>query len=250
MGDRRRTEHRRPLRHRSRQRPRAEVQRRRRLHRRLRIAGQGSGELSLPKGVAVSASGQIYIADTGNNRVEEWAAPKSSSEPPTFLTSFTPEKIEGSFKEPEALAVGPKEELWMADSGHDRMIEFNSKREYVTQFGSEGTEAGQFKGIRGIATNAAGDVYATDYGNGRVQEFSPEGHYLRTLEASRGTGTDQFSAPAGVAVEPSSGDVWVLNSNGVLLQEFSPEGKYLTGFGTAEAYADPAGLAISGGNLM
>ena len=40
----------------------------------------------------------------------------------SFLTSFTPEKIEGSFKEPEALAVGPKEELWMADSGHDRMI--------------------------------------------------------------------------------------------------------------------------------
>ena len=35
--------------------------------------GSGAGQLQSPRGVAVSASGQIFIADTGNSRVEQWA---------------------------------------------------------------------------------------------------------------------------------------------------------------------------------
>ena len=87
---------------------------------------------------------------------------QSSGEPPTFATAFTPSNIEGSFKEPEAVAVDPSGNIFVADSGHDRVLEFNSKREYVRQFGSEGSGEGQFKGIEGIAANAAGDVYVTD----------------------------------------------------------------------------------------
>jgi tripartite motif-containing protein 71 len=37
-------------------------------------SGSGSGQLQAPKGVAMSSSGNVLIADTGNNRVEEWLA--------------------------------------------------------------------------------------------------------------------------------------------------------------------------------
>jgi tripartite motif-containing protein 71 len=38
-------------------------------------AGQGAGELSGPEGIAVGSSGVIFIADTLNQRIEEWVLP-------------------------------------------------------------------------------------------------------------------------------------------------------------------------------
>ena len=36
-------------------------------------AGSGSGQFSDPKGVAVGSTGTVFVADSRNNRVEEWA---------------------------------------------------------------------------------------------------------------------------------------------------------------------------------
>ena len=36
--------------------------------------GSGEGQLSDPKGIALSSSGTIYVADTGNRRLQEWLA--------------------------------------------------------------------------------------------------------------------------------------------------------------------------------
>ena len=64
-------------------------------------------------------------------------------------TSFTAPNIEGSLKEPDAVATDPSGNIWVGDSGHDRVLEFNSKREYLRQFGSAGSGEGQFQGIAG-----------------------------------------------------------------------------------------------------
>ena len=64
-------------------------------------AGYGAGQLRGPKGAAVAPSGYVFIADAGNNRIEEWAAPKSAGEAPTYATSFGPagETLAGRFAE-------------------------------------------------------------------------------------------------------------------------------------------------------
>jgi tripartite motif-containing protein 71 len=212
-------------------------------------AGSGAGQLSAPRGVAVGSTGNLFIADSANNRISEWTAAKVAGQPPTFAASFTPANIEGAFKEPEAVAVDPSGNIFVADSGHDRVLEFNSTREYLKQFGSEGSGEGQFQGIAGIAANSAGDVYVT--GSDRVQEFSPTGAFIRKF-GSPGSGNGQFAGPSGIAID-SSGNVWVLDSFNYRVQEFSATGEFLSKFGsqgTGNGQLQASyGLVISGGNL-
>jgi DNA-binding beta-propeller fold protein YncE len=174
---------------------------------------------------------------------------------PTYTASISSYEAEGkefTFSEPNAVAVDPSGNIWVADSASDRVVEFSPERKFVRQFGKEGSGEGQFKGIAGIATNASGDVYAVDPGNHRVQEFGPSGEHLRTF-GSLGSGEGQFIIPSALAVD-SHGNVWVLNSSlGLQVEEFSPEGKYISGFGSAgpsEApLLSPTSLAFSGANL-
>jgi sugar lactone lactonase YvrE len=216
------------------------------------ITAFGNGQFSGPEGVAVSSSGVVYVADTGNDRVQEWKA----GEPPTFATSFTHlENREVPFGEPNAVAVDPSGNIWVADSAHDHVIEFNSGREFLRELGSEGSGQGQFKGIGGLASNAEGDIYVSDPGNDRVQEFSSSGTFIRSFGSSA-TGNGQLLSPGAVAID-QSGDVWVLNGTaaqeGGRIVEFSASGGFLSQFGSNGSghgqlgYA--TGLAFSGGNL-
>ncbi len=216
--------------------------------------GAGNGQLSWPEGVAVNSSGNVYLADARNQRIEEW----KGGEPPTFAASFTHlESREVQFGEPTAVAVGPggNGNIWVADELHDHVLEFNSGREFVRQFGSEGSGEGQFKGIGGLASDASGDIYVTDTGNNRVEEFSSSGTLIRSFGSSA-PGSGQLLSPGAVAID-ESGDVWVLNGSsaqeGGRIVEFSSSGGFLSQFGSKGTghgqllYA--TGLAFSGGHL-
>ena len=143
------------------------------------------------------------------------------------------------------MAIDPGGNIWVADSGHNRVLEFNSERKYVRQFGTEGTGEGQFKGIRGIATNAAGDVYVT--GSSRVQEFSPTGAYLRQF-GSVGTGNGQFHLPTGIASDPTTGNLYVADNGNNRIEAFSSAGAFIAVFGSAGSgagqFSGPGGVAV------
>jgi DNA-binding beta-propeller fold protein YncE len=180
----------------------------------------------------------------------------AESSPPTYATSISRYEVEGKevpFSYPNAVAVDPSGNIWVADSVTDRIVKFNAERRFLRQFGKEGSGEGQFEGIAGIATNASGDLYVVDVGNHRVQEFGPFGEHLRSF-GSLGTGEGQFIKPSAIAVD-SQGDVWVLNNFGIQVQEFSPEGKYLSGFGSVgwgfsgTPLLSPTAMTFSGGNL-
>lgn len=241
--------------------------------------GTGNGQLKHPEGIAINSSGDIWVVDTGNNRVQEFG-PKGE-----YLRQFgTKGKGNGEFSSPAGIAIDGKGNLWVADAGNERVQEFSSTGSYISQFkvtgslpygikidksehiwvttelpsyleeftttgeqlkkiGSEGKGNGQFNGPWGIAFDSAGHVWIADTYNSRVQEFSAAGEYMAQYPVER---------PKELAFN-SSGNLWITVPGGI--EEMSPSGSVLTTFGTEGTgngeFKRAAGIAIeSSGNLQ
>ena len=133
---------------------------------------------------------------------------------------------------PAGVAVGPAGGVWVADTGHDRVVEFSAAGRELAAFGKN---LGQ---PTGIATDAAGHVWVADTGHDRVVEFSSAGQVLASFGSARG-GHGQLNHPVALAVTPL-GDVWVADQGHSRVVEFSAGGSYRISF----AVPTPAGVAL------
>ncbi len=135
-------------------------------------------------------------------------------------------KGDGEFEEPTGIAQdGEKAGYWFVlDTKNFRVQELYGN-EYVSQFGSYGTEASQFgfksgNGPHGITYAGEGHLLVTDTGNSRIEEFNTKGEFL-TMFGSAGTGNGQLEGPEEVVVD-SKGNDWVTDSENERVEEWSP----------------------------
>jgi RHS repeat-associated protein len=141
------------------------------------VYGSGTAEFVKPQGVGArkaSPEEEMDIADSGNNRVQDWGTQFFE-----YLAAFGSAGTgEGKFSSPWGIAEDPSQQLIrVVDSGNNRVETFSStSRTYKGQFGSEGTgNYGQFKTPEWIAEGIQGtahDLYITDNKNNRVVEAS------------------------------------------------------------------------------
>jgi tripartite motif-containing protein 71 len=183
-------------------------------------ADLGGAQLAAVGSVAVSpTTGQTYVADTGHGRVlvygpegalrAKWGAGVGDGEP-----GSTP----GTFNHPDAVAVAPSGDVYVADTGNDRIVELSPVGGVLTEWGSKGTVDGRFRSPSGIAVDAAGRVYVVDSENNRVQVFEAGGHLLASW-GLRGTAPGEFSQPTAIAVD-CSGEVYVADTNNNRVERF------------------------------
>ena len=182
------------------------------------IAGSGLGQVNVAAGVAVDSSGNVWVADYGNNRIEEFGEEGKCLKTGECERTFTGEGTQ-HLKQPLNIAFSGTN-LYVTDAGDNRVEEFSSAGVYLAQFGKEGTGNGEFKGPQGIAVDpGTGNLYVSDANNNRVQEVTPTGTFVAKF-GSAGSGTSQFSDPAGVAVG-SSGGVYVVDFNNNRVEEWT-----------------------------
>ncbi|MBF0339103.1 MAG: hypothetical protein HQL05_14890 [Nitrospirae bacterium] len=74
------------------------------------------------------------------------------------------------------------------------MQKFTSSGQFITKWGSNGSNDGQFDSLAGIATDSSGNIYVVDAGNSRIQKFSSSGQFL-TKWGSKGSDDGQFKSP-------------------------------------------------------
>jgi RHS repeat-associated protein len=203
--------------------------------------GAGPDELSSPAGLALDSSGNVWIADTKNSRVEEF------NEKGEYLQAFgTKGAGSGQLNSPDGIAIDQHGNVWVADTKNNRIEEFNAKGEYLTRFGAKGAGPGQLNSPDGIAIDQHGNIWVADTKNNRIEELSETGEYLQAF-GTEGTGPGQLSLPAGVALD-SSGNVWVADTKNSRVEEFNEAGEYLQAFGTKGSgigqLNSPDGIAI------
>ena len=150
-------------------------------------AGSEQGRFDAPRGLAVGPDGSISVADTGNDRVQQFGPDGtyigelgSSGEGP------------GQFNEPNGVAVDADGRLHVADLA-DRVQVFDGRTVDDEWRGPESA----FYGPRDIAIGGDGSVYVLDQGRARVVRRSPDGSV--STFGSLGTGDGQLNDPTGIA---------------------------------------------------
>jgi len=131
--------------------------------------GSGEGQVNGPTDVAVGPTGQVYVVDSWNDRVQRFDAVGN------YLGQWGSIGIgDGQFDNPEGVAVGPTGQVYVTDklvvTGNARVQRFDAVGNYETQWDLEGG-SGPFDEPTGVAVVPTGQVYVTEWQNHRVQRF-------------------------------------------------------------------------------
>ena len=188
--------------------------------------GSGYGQLVYPQGVALDSSNNVYVADAEIHGVEKFDSSGN------YLTQWGGEGSgDGQFSSPGylgpvGLAVDSSNNVYVADLSNDRIEEFDSNGNYLTQWGGYGSGNGQFILPAGVAVDSSNNIYVTDSRNYRVQKFDANGNYLIQW-GGYGNGYGEFSSLTGCAVD-SSNNVYVTDTDDYRVEKFDCNGDYLT----------------------
>jgi DNA-binding beta-propeller fold protein YncE len=205
--------------------------------------------------VRLSASAS-YSVLVSNDFGSEWSSnalltvlPAADFLTPTYLYEIDASAVPGGFY-PNCVTLDRSNNLFITDDDNNRVLEFAGSGTYLTQWGSFGTNNGQFEYPEGIAVDSSNNVYVADVSNFRVEKFTSSGHYL-TQWGSSGSGNGQFNYPEAVAVD-SSNNVYVTDYNNDRVEKFDSNGHYLTQWGASGSgsgqFESPLGLAVDNSN--
>ena len=125
--------------------------------------GSGRGEFDRPFDVAFDTTGNRYVVEFGNNRVQVM---DSSGQ---FIRMFGQEG-EGKLCGPAALHIADKY-VYVSDCSNHRIAAYETSGQYVTSFGRFGKREGEFMDPYCITSCVSGFIYVCDYDNNRVQVF-------------------------------------------------------------------------------
>lgn len=234
--------------------------------------------LATPGGIALSRSGDIYLAHFAEKKREERTTDQISVYDSTgkLLRQWgRTGNDDGEFDCPGGLAVHADGRVYVADQTNRRVQVFDGGGKFLAKWGEYGTKEGQFGGIVSIrsrvggpqflAFDSKGNLYTTEGSMGRVQKFTADGKFLLAWgdnadkPGSFGgvfTGFKDRKAtlqgPVSICLDKQD-RVWVSAVSG-RIQQFTSDGEYQRGFGEAgiepgQFYA-PHGLAFDSSGLL
>lgn len=161
------------------------------------------GDFAKPTGVAVDKEGNLFVADTLNNRIEIFDADGQ------FIRTWGKNGDgPGYLARPKGVAIDSDGHVWVADGMQDRVQVFTPEGQLLITFGGHGLLPGMFQGLVNVATDTKRNrVYTSEIYPGRLQEFryvsDAEANQLKKeREALRASSAPKSEGEAAVATAP------------------------------------------------
>lgn len=202
-----------------------------------------------PRGVATDATGNVYVADSGNDRIRK-ITPEGVVSTLAGSTSGYADGIGAAaqFNDPGGVATDALGNVYVAD-------QYNNKIRKITPSGEVSTLAGSDLGFadgigaaakfyypNGVAIDATGNIYVGDTNNHMIRKITPLGE-VSTLAGSTqgfadGIGTSaQFNTPVRLATD-AEGNVYVADTGNNRIRKITSQGEVSTFAGSAQGFAD------------
>ncbi|MEX0992770.1 MAG: hypothetical protein WDZ37_02125 [Solirubrobacterales bacterium] len=220
-------------------------------------SGTAEGQFNNPYGVAADSSGNIYVTDASNSRVQKftpqgtfvsawgWGVANGAGQfqvCTSFCKAGIPGSGDGQFDFPAGITVHGSD-VYVTDSVAHRVQKFSLNGTFVDKWSSWSAGAGSFSSPVGVAVDSSDDVYVTDLSLNRVVKFEGGDHAFITQWGTFGGSASQFSSPIGIAIDTSD-NVYVADWGNSRIQEFTPGGAFIaSGSGSgANQFSNAAGL--------
>lgn len=176
--------------------------------------GNGVGQFYGAYGIALDATGRIYVADTYNCRIVRFDDMKGSN-----WTSYgsTCGSAQGQFYDPSGIAIDNAGRIYVMDTGNFRIVRMDDMTgaNWIS-YGAVGSGVGQFSQyLTSVAVDSNGHIYVADTGNRRIVRMDGmDGANWTSLSQSpavNGVSVHSFQSPAAVSFD-SSGKIYVADN--------------------------------------
>ena len=198
------------------------------------LAKWGENSFALPHSLTVDHNDNIWVTDVAWHQVFKFS--HDGRLQLTLGERGKPGDDSSHFNRPTDVAVARDGSFYVSDGyGNSRVLKFASDGKFLLQWGTKGTEPGQFDLPHGIALDSAGRVYVVDRKNVRLQIFDSEGKYLTQWKSphfaspqdikisSEGT---IFVAESGTDKLPDRTGILVMRGDGSLVERIGHYGNY------------------------
>jgi sugar lactone lactonase YvrE len=235
-----------------------------------------SAKLNFPSGVAVDASGNVYIADSGNHKIRKVSGGIISTFAGSASLGYTGDggpPTSASLFAPQGVAVDSSGTVYIADTANNVVRKVSNG--IITTVAGTGSVG--YSGDRGSATAAtlnvpravsvdsSGNIYIADTGNNVVRKVSTNS-VITTVAGNGSNGFSgdngpaiaaQLSLPTGVAVDPTGGFTYIADNNNNVIRvitntvtsgvipHFAAGGGYVTGLYVINKSTSPQAFTIN-----
>jgi len=169
------------------------------------------------------------FASSGHSHILEWGGFDTTERglDCLFCAEYF-DTIKKGWKLPQQITVDDERNIYVVDTGNSRIQKFTNNGEFLSSWGINGFEDGQFQHSTGIAVYE-NHVYVVDGKRDIIQKFDDDGNFILKWGGS-GNKNGEFNEPQGITID-SNGIVYVADSKNHRIQQFTTDGEFLSSFG-------------------